>query len=561
MLTSLSLENFKCFSTPQRIDLAPLTLLVGPNGSGKSTILHAILYLHDLLAHGNADVDCTTLGGSVTLLGGFSRFVHRHELHRTIVLRSEFDTPASLDRFGRDLTRFPLPDLDDDISSAWLELTIRRRTTPAFRGPLIDRAVIGVNGSPEPLVWLETGPSLRKGEPLLARINLGHPLLADSGPELAEAWRFIAIPEHALPPPARLGDPDDLDDEPAPHDTTAIDLERFDPALLPVFAIACPRVGALPPAHAQLRLLPFGAHEDTSNPDDPIIAALYQARTFLEMVVLGTTAQLAATLRSMLYLGPLRSVPPRGFLYERPDSSNSWADGLAAWDLLLADRSDLVARTNAWLGRLGAGGRVVVQQLFDPTAAAEDLSIRHSDRTARRVLVQTDGGALVLPCEAGASVSQIIPVIVTALHARTGLVEQPEPHVHPVHHDALGDLFVEAALRNAGRYPMLVETHSEPLIRRVLQHACFESDDERSAPTDMLSANQISVFHIEPGPDGARAHRWRIDESRDNEPTERWSTDPFAAHDRHRLDHEKQSDIRSSRSPSHASWAPPPTHP
>ena len=39
-----------------------------------------------------------------------------------------------------------------------------------------------MNGDSEPLVWLEVGKTLREGEPLHARVNLGHPILA-SGKE------------------------------------------------------------------------------------------------------------------------------------------------------------------------------------------------------------------------------------------------------------------------------------------------------------------------------------------------------------------------------------------
>src|SRR5687767_8299703 len=129
MLTALELENFKGIAGRQRVEFAPLTLLFGPNSAGKSTVLQALLYLQELLERGGADVDRTELGGDVIELGGFARLVHRHEGDRAIILRAEFETPGGLEAFDRDLTNFPFPNLDDDIESAWLELTIRIRTT------------------------------------------------------------------------------------------------------------------------------------------------------------------------------------------------------------------------------------------------------------------------------------------------------------------------------------------------------------------------------------------------------------------------------------------------
>src|SRR6187455_501871 len=147
MLSALELENFKGIAARQRIDFGPLTLLFGANSAGKSSILQALLYLHELLERGTADVDRTELGGSVLELGGFARLVHRHELDRAIVLRAEFETRGSLLVFGsRDSVDFPLLDLDDDFKSAWVELTIVFSDGRSLRGPIVEQVVIGVGG-------------------------------------------------------------------------------------------------------------------------------------------------------------------------------------------------------------------------------------------------------------------------------------------------------------------------------------------------------------------------------------------------------------------------------
>ena len=57
MLTALALDNFKGVAVRQRVEFAPLTLLFGANSAGKSTILHALAYVHELLARGDADLD------------------------------------------------------------------------------------------------------------------------------------------------------------------------------------------------------------------------------------------------------------------------------------------------------------------------------------------------------------------------------------------------------------------------------------------------------------------------------------------------------------------------
>jgi hypothetical protein len=540
MLTSLQIENFKGVAARQRIEFAPLTLLFGANSAGKSSILQALLYLHELIERGAADVDRTELGGNVLELGGFARLVHKHDTERAIVLRAEFATPGGLERFGRDLTDFPFPDLDDEVESAWLELTIRFITTAIFRGPIVERAVFGVNGDSEPLVWLEVGATLREGEPLHARVNMGHPLLADTLGErqrtlvphwahadVTDSWEQIAIPEEALRrsleaegggygggsgASAGLGDGSGFGDGRS----------------LPVFALARGRASALPAVGEPLRVVAAGdiegdkeelvslglkpSSDETKRQIAELEAsialrerAVREVRTFLEMVVIGTTSQLASFLRDAQYIGPLRTIPPRGFLYERAGRITSWADGLAAWDLLLADRLTLVERTNAWLRKLGAGCQVVVQQLFDGGADAEELSDGHVDKTVRRLLLDTGAGSFVLPSEVGAGISQLIPVVVAAIEGRGGLtlVEQPEIHVHPAVQVGLGDLLLDGARREGQRRITLVETHSEHLLLRVMRRMRETHDGTVPEGVRPVAPADVSVVLVEK--DGERS--------------------------------------------------------
>jgi hypothetical protein len=545
MLTSLEIENFKGIAARQRIDFAPLTLLFGANSAGKSTILQALLYLHELLERGSADVDRTELGGTMLELGGFARLVYRHEADRRIMLRAEFATPGSLERFGRDLAAFPFADLDDDIETAWLELSIRFRTAATFRGPLVERAVIGVGTEPQPLVWLETGPSLREGEPLWVRVNLGHPVLATEGRELAgarvessndradapvvphapadvtDAWEQIAVPEEVLHR-AREADGGGYRGSFSPGAGLADGSGFGDGRSLPVFAVSRSRLSALPPSNEPLRVVPFG----DESPEKA--ATTTQVRTFLEMIVLGTTAQLASFLREAFYIGPLRTVPPRGFLYQRAGRVTNWADGLAAWELLLADRLSLVERTNLWLRHLGLGCQIVVQQLFDPGADAEELSDGHVDKTVRRLLLDTGAGSFVLPSEVGAGVSQILPIIVAALEGRAGLtlVEQPEIHVHPAVQVGLGDLFIDAVTREGSRRTLLVETHSEHLILRITRRIRQTTEKELAEGAPAFAEDKLSVLFLESLPEGVRVRRLRVDER--GEFKDRWPKGFFA---------------------------------
>jgi hypothetical protein len=315
-----------------------------------------------------------------------------------------------------------------------------------------------------------------------------------------------------------------------------------------VFGVSRSRFSALPPIAEPLRVITFNDPDDAEEDarlrertvrqgyTDALASTLNelhareraerQVRTFLEMVVLGTTSQLANFLGAARYIGPLRTIPQRGFLYERTGRVTSWANGLAAWELLLSDQGSLVDRTNQWLKRLEAGCQVVVQQLLDPSADAEQVSESHVDRVVRRLLLDAGATSLVLPSEVGAGISQIVPVVVGALQDAAGLcmVEQPEIHVHPALQVGLGDLFIEAL--SAGRRTILIETHSEHLLLRLLRRIRETTEKEVETGVPSFGPEKLSVLYVEGDPGGVQIRRLRVNEQ--GEFDDRWPRGFFA---------------------------------
>jgi hypothetical protein len=512
MITRIELENFKGAGARTQIDLAPLTLIFGANNAGKSTVLQSLLFVHEVLRRGSPDVDRTELGHDVVELGGFTRMVHKHDTDRSLKVRVYFTTRGTLNRFGRDLGRHPFPNLDDDITVAWVAMTARYRSD--LRGAIIEAAEIGVGD--EPIAWIELGAKVREGEPLLVRVNLGHPILGeweeDAWGEVWDAWAPHAI------------DPGDTMDGPAP-----------------TFAIARSRLSALPAIEEPLRLITTGLTRKSpgrgghsmsgsrsgtpaasrssswSDADDGGTLEFRSAediQTFLEMLVVGIPGQLADQLGRALYVGPLRAVPPRGSLYERTGRLSRWADGLAAWDALLGDRGQLVELTNTWLARLDARCKVVVQQLLDQGASAEDVAAEHVDASVRRLLLETVSGSLVLPSELGAGISQVVPVIVASFFAGKGglvMIEQPEIHVHPALQVGLGDLIIEASRDRQ----MIIETHSEHIVLRLLRRIRETSERELPEGAPSFAPERLCVSYVETVDGAMQVRRLRVSDTGD----------------------------------------------
>ena len=114
------------------------------------------------------------------------------------------------------------------------------------------------------------------------------------------------------------------------------------------------------------------------------------ARTFVPHVlrdlVSGLAAVVEAEMHKMLYLGPLRSYPPRHLAFSQHHDSNWLAGGGHAWDIVRT-REDVRARVNAWLGdanRLKTPYELVVRNLLTTVAFAADLHRRLSDGVQAR---------------------------------------------------------------------------------------------------------------------------------------------------------------------------------
>jgi predicted ATPase len=113
----------------------------------------------------------------------------------------------------------------------------------------------------------------------------------------------------------------------------------------------------------------------------------------------------------------------------------------------------------------------------------------------------------------GVGISQVVPVLVAALHNIQGIVaiEEPESNIHPAFQVVLADLFITQAKANPDVL-FLVETHSEHLMLRCLRRI-RETTKGLSQTGDVPSVTpeEVAVHFVEPCADGPRIHRIEID--------------------------------------------------
>ena len=179
------------------------------------------------------------------------------------------------------------------------------------------------------------------------------------------------------------------------------------------------------------------------------------------------------------HLGPVRDIPRRNYA---PYSYGElrWATGLQAWDVLV-EKPQLVKKINQYMKNLALGYSFKLSE----------------DRKQRMQLYDEAHKIYHHPLDIGFGISQVIPVVVCALDDTSQIfaVEQPELHVHPALQVALGDVFIDG-IKNSNR-TMLIETHSEHLLLRIMRRMRETFEDRIEENRFPVTPDDIAVLFVE----------------------------------------------------------------
>ncbi|MBL8889751.1 MAG: AAA family ATPase [Planctomycetaceae bacterium] len=524
MITAITIENFKGIRERVKFDFRPITLLFGANSAGKSTVLHALHYAREVFERHNLDADQTIAGGKYIDLGGFEHFINRSDhddlLHPQKRLRLRIDLAVSnkdlpsfdpnFDLMGEQL-EIEFDSLLNEIESTAVELAIGwssvencpyvANTTIFFNGLEIAQIVTPQNLRGFVVKFTKFVPDPQNAENLVEVSTLDHPCLKQLGDTrrdesqrtifdqdtiLSTAFSFCgdAISNHGEQIEVS-GRGDALPDFDNP---LAFDPEPFTPSGIEAFNEL---------QHAKIGV----AHE--------LVRAVSD-------LVLGPCRLVRDNLKQFRYLGPLRDTPPRNFQPPRFPDPSRWSSGLGAWDTLQNGSDLLVDAVGSWLGdpeNLNAGCRVERRTVLeldyaDPIVRAllsgrafddfdEHLGFHFASAptSTRVVIVPNNSNIELRPHDVGIGISQVVPVIVTALDGSERLlaIEQPELHIHPRLQAEIADLFIEAIHKNKHRF--IIETHSEHLILRLLRR--IRETEVNKAPADRtLRTDELAIYYL-----------------------------------------------------------------
>lgn len=533
MIKSITIENFKGIGNELTIDLKPVTLLFGGNSAGKSSILHALQYVYEILDNRHLDAGRTQKGGNFIDLGGFKKFVHEHELNRTVRITigcSELGDEFFTNLFEAMSGFLRFDEFNGGVFDCFAffdtcKISISVSWSHDHDRPYVSK--FGLVVEEQTLLEIESDPA---GHRVLLDINDSHNTLAT-----LESW--------------------DAEDE----ETVPVE-EVFDDPKRSLLSFCLDEIKSFVNADATGRLyielqkdaLPSVEHgiklaisreknyedSDYFESEKSLEQFVREFQQGLNDLITIPLQRVASDLEKIIPLGPLRETPPADFRPPRHPTPDRWATGLAAWDLLARDiRGHFVDEVNTWLAdesRLNCGCSVhsrkefVVdmasstgQWLASGTGEIEEWSPEISAALVRRsrlVLVPDKNQEIELRAsDVGTGISQLIPVVVAAclgeerrpehsreVPGRLITIEQPELHVHPRIQAELGDLFIDAWQRKNNQF--ILETHSEHLILRL----------QRRVRENHISQDDIRVYYVSQADDGqTQVSQLRLDDEGD----------------------------------------------
>lgn len=525
-LTALTLKNFKGIDERGvRIDFAPITLLFGPNNAGKSTVIQALHLAREVLYNNNFDPDRVEGGGESINLGGFKEFVHKHDLHRTVSIGLEIDLE------GRDLPPFvrleamkwqELQELFDEYGHVkhkdekcpyWEKLEALSQS--GLSGTSWGFAQEALNRVSSIRVELGLSWGMATKRPFVSNytiaidgIALGGISCKESGPQLFEGIEFSRLLSSQEKDQCRQYikvnfQSDENNDEAGDGNVELPGLVELLSGIINFDATwetlapgsTCSDYCQAEPEIINPELKGSALPLWDSPLDVSEITASKVCESFLSSLLVGPGLLLRELLqKQLLYIGPLRAIPPRNFSPVKTVVHDRWANGMATWDMLATATNDQLKAVNHRLnspdflttgytvarkrslpldadGPLALALRRSLLEDFDENSLPLLRAFLEQSPEIRILLHNENTGVEVEPQDMGVGISQIIPTVVAAVFPKRDAIiaiEQPELHIHPAWQTALGDIFIQA-VHKENPPVFLLETHSEHLLLRLLR--------------------------------------------------------------------------------------------
>ena len=142
--------------------------------------------------------------------------------------------------------------------------------------------------------------------------------------------------------------------------------------------------------------------------------------------------------------------------------------------------------------------KLLTGRAFDEADEDSRVDLTNSTTQTRIVVTPNETELELRPHDVGIGISQVVPVVATALDGKHRLlaIEQPELHLHPKLQAELADLFIEAALGDS-KHVVILETHSELIPLRLMRRIREARDDEGKTTRPSITSKDVAIVYIE----------------------------------------------------------------
>ena len=533
MLTGIGLRNFKAFGDEmQEAPLSKITLIYGPNSGGKSSIIQALLLLTQSLKNDYPNEERTLVTrGEFVDLGSFQAMLHKHDAMQELGISFSYRDLEL--RGGSAENRVFLGFRSGSLSKVGYRITLHSNKLE-----LLD-AVAKKSGS----LWNVDAKALDTSVDRTMKFSEDFPPILDFW-ELTSEWVHanelerdleresevarsfssprdesqlqILIKEHrdaqtrARALTRELGKALELEGAPTKTQEGARDRAR---SLTRASQSAQMLVRALEPRRKQSQALARTWERARSLKIGELNLSEEQILDFNPENI---PEDYEHYLRSINYLGPLRSAPQR--LYQILSGSDS-SQGITGIQgeysaNVLYHNTDIREQVNDCFNQFKVLYELDVIKWGEASLAGEYLTIAlyPLDKDGIRIRNNKDEEVAVTLADVGYGINQILPVIIEGVASQEGsiiCVEQPEIHLHPRLQANIADLMIDTIADEPGkRKQWIVETHSELLILRLQRHI----REGKIKPED------ISVLYVDPNDEsteGSAIIHLRMDEEGD----------------------------------------------
>lgn len=475
MLTEYQFSNFKAFSGPATIPIKPITLIFGPNSSGKSSIFQSLLMLKQSSTYDRYDRSILKFNGPLVNLGKHSDISYGHNTINTFSFKVTLNRSAALRNMivlfenrvvgigSETHPRFIALSTIGNFNSIGLEITLSHDGKSSME---VKKIKLFMGNDLQPLFTYQQDELLAhhayQGDNFyLKKINFSHDFwkdyLIDSGDIPLQINDGITSIFSILEKSNELHQKEkaiDFLSKLFGLNNDYINTVRYFPMDLNGFRLEEIRNLFLYDDDGEDGYKKSG--EEAGNLSLYTIAAAFAFEEYCKRII---------------HIGPIRDMPSdMNYSREEIDDINRQLD---IFDI----------------------GYLLKQIRF--ISHADDIKDMY-----RTLLYDKKCNIHVGLKDVGVGVSQILPVILQCVASsyETLLIEQPELHLHPALQTELGDVFINAAQRGK---TLLIETHSEHLILRILRRIRETTAGELPEGMPAITPNDVAVLYVKPGKDGS----------------------------------------------------------